>query len=326
MINRVLIIASRFIIGKKNKAILNTIVKSRRKYHQLAIGGPFNRKKVKYLVAAFTPYDFYGITDRFRAISGVCETAIHHSLEFRIQQESPYSLRDYLIPNEIDWAAPWPKDGGSHIFLADGDWETQRNTLDFFVRHCQDSVLYIHGNSSFGIPYFKKNMRTLFKTSAPLESLIHETLKKLGNFNSVTFRFVNLLGDSNEDVEGYITLPECEQKSLINTCITTLLHIKSTTALNFLVTTDSSKFLRHLDFLNETGIYHLEGDDVHQHVGYSEIVSQKAMLKSFAEFFLIGRANIAFQIKVGPMYVSSFPERAASIGGVPYELLEIPIS
>ena len=149
----------------------------------------------------------------------------------------------------------------------------------------------------------------------------------MGNFITVSFRFVNLLGDSNEDVNGYKEMPLDEQSALMHSCAEKLVELKQEAGgVNILVTTDSCKFLNYLDALVIPGVSHLDGDSFHQHIGFSAEVSGKAMLKSFAEFILIGKASSAYQIKVGPMHISNFPKHAATIGGVPYRLLEYPCS
>lgn len=167
------------------------------------------------------------------------------------------------------------------------------------------------------------NFQQLFKMSPELEAVVSSNAEKLGTYISVSFRFVNLLGDSDEVVEGFRVLSESEQESLMFCCVQTMQTIPMDGVESILVTSDSSRFFSFLDSFHQETVKHLEGDDIHHHVGFSAKASHEAMLKSFAEFMLISKAQKAYQIKIGPMYASNFPKHAARIGNVPYQLIEL---
>lgn len=315
-------IARKCSLLKRNQYFLDTLIESKRRYKDSYINFFFPAHRTKFLVAIFGINDYYGITDRFKAISGIYEVAKRNGLAFRIHQNEPFKLKDYLVPNQYDWDAFYPTLKASHIFLAGDEDDLHRRVLERIIRHNKTAILYIHGNSSFGVPYLRNNFRELFIPVEKLHNLIESTSIALGQFISVTFRFVNLLGDSTEDVDGFSPLPKERQEFLMDRCIQKLLLIRSQHHYQLLITTDSSKFLRRVDALNIPDIYHLNGEDTHHHIGYSTVVSELEMFKSFAEFYLIGLAEHAYQIKIGPMYASNFPKHAARIGEVPYDLIE----
>lgn len=320
-------------LSMKHHCLLNTVIESRRHFHDnKAVSIQRNYKKSKIV---FFRCSMGGITDRFKAIVSLFDFCDENNLEFKIYSKKPFDFNLFFNPAEYNWSISeteisfaqekntalnlWiPSDIGNRHF----SWDDEQFVLRTITNSGICSHLFIHASAPYGLPQFGKRFRQLFVCKPLLAENIALWSEKLGReYITVTCRFINLLNDSVEVVDGFRALSSSEKEILISQCIEKIISISNDTSKTVLVTTDSNTFSKKINSINNNRIISIEGDTIHHHIGFIDKIGYSEILKQLTEFFLISQANKAFLLVCGQMYESKFPKWSASLGSVPYTIL-----
>jgi hypothetical protein len=268
-----------------------------------------------------------GIADRLRGIVSIYHYAKKKGYNFKIYHSSPFSLKNYLKPNRINWEIEeqeliYDIRYSKPIFLESlgilGEHWTQERILNINTNDNRKQY-HIYTNIDLYPKFFEEDFNCLFKPSLPLVNELEKHLSLIGeSFITVTLRFQQLLGDF---IEGdYPILNDVDRKKLIDKCIQKVIAIQKTYAIEskILVTSDSSLFLEAVDVLPY--VYVIQGKVVH--IDYTTGSLFDVYLKSFVDMLMISKAQQSFLLVTGGMYKSGFAQRAAMIGNVRYKEIE----
>ena len=288
-----------------------------------------NTKTVVYVANGFCNHA--GLCDRLKGITTLYGWCKENGVDFRAFHVHPFNLTDYLVPNLYDWRIDEQEicynrkyTSVNHLMLNNlvrkqiESGEISSLEKMWFQRRIKTSKKQMHfytnmypeNNQLFGT-YFHE----LFKPSPRLVNVLNSHMQAIGDsFISISFRFVQLLGDFI-DCDGD-TLPEEEQEELIIRSIQVIKDIKKKNASipKILITTDSVKFLERVKTLPYT--YIVEGKIGHINFEHSDDVN----MKTFIDFLMISNAQKVYLAKAENMYKSDFARHAAMINGRPFEL------
>ena len=131
---------------------------------------------------------------------------------------------------------------------------------------------------------------------------------------SASFRFMQLLGDF-KDIRGE-TLNELDQEKLMEKCLQKLKELHEVNSnYKILVTADSEKFIKYVS--SESYVYTIPGPI--SHIGHHQAKSQIDLdVKTFLDFYFIGKAEKVYMLHSGKMYRSNFARSAALYYNRPY--------
>lgn len=151
-----------------------------------------------------------GISDILKGVVSMFKFSKEIGFDFRINFCFPFDLRDYLEPNEYDWAVSgeeisynseysvplwlYLSMGKSRDFII----EYEKKVLHRFIRKNKEKQqFHIYTNSEWAwTDEYSRLFNELFKPGSALQEVISRQKKKLGNeYISMTFRFQQLLGD-----------------------------------------------------------------------------------------------------------------------------------
>lgn len=263
-----------------------------------------------------------GLTDRLKGMCTLFSYAKKNESVFKIYFTAPFRLEKYLIPHNYDWTI----ESAALVYNLENTavytWEDSLSAKPFFQKNLTKEQLHIGCNSAECFSSYSELFHELFKPSELLESQVNYHLKKLGGkhqFISVSFRFQNLLGEFEEG--NSTALNREEQEKLIRKCLDAIENLNDGEMQKILVTSDSNLF-RNIASETYSYVYtYIIAEEV-GHIDYAEAGKSKE-LTAFVDMFLISCAKKAFQVKSSKMYKSDFPNMAAKINNVPYEVIEI---
>ena len=261
-----------------------------------------------------------GLTDRLRGMASAYKFATEHNLDFKIYHTSPFLLQEILEPNKVNWIID-EKQISKNCSIAkpvllyredfnnDSALERQldKSHKQFHLYSCVDTL----GEK------FAEYFNDLFKPSALLAQEIEHYSKLLeGNYTAISFRFQNKLGDFKEFT--FKELPAKDKQKLMNAALDAIKREESQNKI--LVTADSPTFLAEAEKL--PNVITVKGTSIH--IDFNSSKKAVDYLKAFTEFFLISKATQAklYRNRKYKTYPSNFPKYAASLGNVPYEIVE----
>ena len=274
-----------------------------------------------------------GLTDRLRGMASAYKFATEHNLDFKIYHTSPFLLQEILEPNKVDWLIDEKQISKNcsvakpvllyrEDFNNDSALERQLDKTheQFHLYSCVDTL----GGK------FAEYFNELFKPSALLAQEIKHYSKLLGeNYTSFSFRFQNKLGDFKEFT--FKELPEKGKRELMKASLNAIKGDSAPeqvrgdkeagmTVAKILVTADSPSFLAEAAKLPNVVI--VKGNSIH--IDFNSSKKAVDYLKAFTEFFLISKAKSAklYRNRKYKTYPSNFPKYAASLGNIPYEIVE----
>lgn len=276
--------------------------------------------------------NFWGLTDRLRGCIAIFNYCKLNQYDFKIHFTHPFDLEWFLIPNKYDWridAINLSKNKKNTYALWLDERESlfrnlnkcQKVTLDLICRKKNLRQLQLYTNTQILIDDYGKDFNYLFTKSSYLAFHLSQHKQLLEKkYISISFRFINLLGDSEENVMGFYVLNESDRKDLIDKCIEEVKQIKlnNPDITQFLITSDSNYFLEKC--CNIANVYIVQNK--HYHMGYTDMKNMEHHLKPFLDLYMIAGAQIVYQVKLYGMYKSGFPEKAALIYNRPYVLIE----
>lgn len=269
-------------------------------------------------------YGFGGLADRLRGIISLYDFCLSNDLSFGIYFNHPFKLSKYLEPNIVNWevrsldrnpdlSCPYLVDTPNTLKGGIAEYQKRRfeGILDYKgIRqvHCYTNADLVDSPERFSSLF-----SALFRPSAVLQRYVDDNKKNIGgSYISISFRFVQLLGDFKDCISD--TLPEEQQKRLIEKCIDAIYKIHS---MNFtpkvLVTADSQKFL---DYVSRIDFAYVIPGKV-AHLNYSE--DDNAHLKTFVDFIMISSAQKVYLARMDKMFKSGFARKAAMSSNVPFE-------
>ena len=261
-----------------------------------------------------------GLTDRLRGMASAYKFATEHNLDFKIYHTSPFLLQEILEPNKVNWIIDEKQISKNcsvakpvllyrEDFNNDSALERQLDNSheQFHLYSCVDTL----GEK------FAEYFNTLFKLSALLAQEVEHYSKLLGeNYTAISFRFQNKLGDFKEFT--FKELPAKDKQKLMNTALDA---IKRENVQNkILVTADSPTFLAEAEKL--PNVITVKGTSIH--IDFNSSKKAVDYIKAFTEFFLISKATQAklYRNRKYKTYPSNFPKYAASLGNVPFVIIE----
>ena len=221
---RILLLLRLLCWSSYHKCLLNSIIESRRRFSNRVNS---LQHSVTSTTIVFSNCGNGGITDRFKAMVSLYDYCKNNNLEFRISAKKPFDFEYFFQPSEYDWRIheeslnqavkdnrvfqAWLSSGGC---CGKDEWAGQQYTLSKLVGAKRYKYIIIHFSAPYGLAKFAETFKELFKPTDSFMDTINHHLSYLGSFISVSFRFVNLLGDSNEKVIGYIEQSEHEKEEL----------------------------------------------------------------------------------------------------------------
>ena len=268
----------------------------------------------------------FGLADRLRSIISIYKTCEELDIDFKILFTHPFNLSRYLQPNVVDWEIS-KEDLCYNLNSTDICCLEMRTGTDFEIAQHEKwfkkelkkkySEFHIRTNTAYSFKYdFAGLFNKLFKPSPLLLDLMREHLKKLGNeYISVSFRFLDLLGDFNEPDSTNGHLSEKQQKELIKRNVEQIemLHNKYPDT-RILVNSDSCTFLEAAKKMEYT--YIVPGNI--EHVDNTVSNAEEAHDKTLIDFFLIAHAKEVYLFITGDMYNSNFPYAASKLYNKPF--------
>jgi hypothetical protein len=275
-----------------------------------------------------------GLADRLRAIVSVFKLCKELGIVFKINFTSPFSLTDFLLPNLYDWNIS-PNEICYNrelslpvciVTLPDKfhDIEAQKFWARKFINENHKQI-HFYSNMMIAEEEYGVLFHELFKPTPELENLINYNLEQLGGrreFVSVTFRFMQLLGDFEEPYYSFLSdifhhiLPDDKKEILIHKCIYHLREIHNESGCKkILVTSDSMSFLEEAKKL--PFVYIIPGEI--RHIDAHQNTDKDANLKLFLDYFALSCSKKIYLVAEDQMYGGSwFSYRAALLNNVPF--------
>lgn len=276
-----------------------------------------NNNTVVYMADKYV--SFGGLADRLRGIISLYDWCKRNNKVFKIYFQDPFSLSHYLVPNLYDWQIYDSVYQGKSVLI---DTPPHLTDVVKFQNYMFDKYLtrgemqincYTNADLVSNKSKFSSLFNELFKPSDELKKLLDGYQAFLGKkYISVSFRFVQLLGDFNDCIDK--TLTEKEQQKLIKKCIDALVEINNMNhGTKMLVTADSSKFLEEVKKLEFVVV--LPGEIGHSNYSHSEA----AHMKTFLDFMMIANASKIYLARTSQMFKSGFARKASMVNNVPFE-------
>lgn len=275
-----------------------------------------------------------GLCDRLRAITALYDWCKHNNETYKINFVHPFSLQDYLIPNEYDWTLKENELSynskyvmyirmmygpdverlrlSGQLYPLVNKWMDDKLTVDKRQIHVYTNLFTDRSWKCFG-----KSFNELFKPAPKLQEQINDHLEEInGKYISISFRFTTLLGDFEDCTT--IVLSSEERNELINKCLNIVAEIRKQAPAHerVLVTADSLTFIERVKQLPD--VYVIPGKIGHIDYQHDDDVN----MKTFLDFFLISKAEKVYLAKSGQMYRSAFAKTAAMVNDKPFEMYE----
>ena len=272
-----------------------------------------------------------GFADRLKGIISIYKSCKDLKKEFKIFHTYPYKLESFLIPNQIDWTinsnevvynvnAVKPFYFRHSPYLKD-EIEYSKWRLNKILKR-EKQCIHLYSNiCSVTDDDFSLLFNELFKPSQALQREIDNHIIALDNsYISLSFRFTHLLGDP---IDEYMeVLPDSEKKELMIKAFKSIEHFHYLYPNNkLLINSDSNSFLSYVKERAKDYVYIVPGIPVH--IDQTDKASDSSYLKTFIDFFLIGKAQKVYLIKEKRMRNSGFPKCAAIVWNKPFEVYHI---
>lgn len=278
-----------------------------------------------------------GLTDRFRHIMSIYYYCKQHNLDFKLFYTYPCPLETILSPNKYNWLI-------SESEISNSFWDVKeieiysaykskhipksqetKNHLEILNKSInkekKNFQYHIYGNCYFAENKFSTLFNELFLPSEKLKKKINSLLNGIKSYEAIVLRFQQLLGDFQEG--DFPILNDTQKKNLINKIINKIQSLKEEgyfTEERILVTSDSLTFLNEVNILPY--IFIIPGENVHMDFIKKEYPIETYM-KSFVDLLALSKAKKITCIKTNEMYNTGFPEFAANIGNIKYNLIQI---
>jgi len=271
-----------------------------------------------------------GLADRLKGIIAVYEWCKRNRRIFRINFVEPFTLQNYLIPNQVDWL---PRSISYSMEQAEVKQclmeprtcykkeviEHQDELLESWLNENlvkTDKQLHIYTNMKRFDVQFCKSFHELFRPCPRLQKEVEYHKNKIGGkYISISLRFTTLLGDFT-DCTGH-PLSAKDKEKLIAASIEVVKEIgRKVRKHKILITADSMTFLSHIQKL--PNVYVIPGKVGHIDYDHGDDIN----MKTFLDFFMIANAEAVFLAKTPEMYKSAFAETAAMVNDRSFNVIE----
>ena len=258
-----------------------------------------------------------GFADRLRGIISIYQICKYLNLDFLIKFTKPFNLdKFYNIRNNIN---EYPHDLhnlNKLEILPIANLPFHQNYLAkylLFACHYYDYII-LSTNYIFRCN-FKQNFNDLFSIKNNLNSEIVRFSNIInGKYISISFRFMNLFGDFDE--QSYSEeLSLSEKEKLLTKCLYELNKFISTIDVEYkiLVLSDSRYFLDKASTINR--VFTLPGSIIHTGNIKDTSTDDHSILKTLLDFHMIMNAESIYRFITYPMYSTNFPFIASLCGG-----------
>lgn len=278
--------------------------------------------KRKKIVVMFDGNTFHGgLVDRLKGIISFLHIAEELNIDFKIFFNHPFSLADYLEPNQIQWIAKdddirWNPLNSKILYLME---EFHINPLSI-IKNSNKRHFLVYCNVDYLPKFLQHNMSSselwgklfnrLFKKTSILQDHLNNLCLK-NNKIAIHTRFTSILGDF-KDVKSEL-LSADEKNTLLKQLSDKINIIQSNNPeKRIYVFSDSVTFLKHVK--THTGSYILDGTPQHIEIGVNNTKIQNH-LKTFIDFFAISECDEIYLISFHKMYNSNFSRYASYISG-----------
>jgi len=258
-----------------------------------------------------------GLADKLRGVVTLYSFCKENNIDFFINWVYPNDLRNYLIPNNYNWAIN-DYEISNDTKITDCDYGNL--SINDFLGVVENKLentdtISVFTNNFYQQKDFGQLFNELFKPVDRLQIGIDFHLKQIGcEYISATFRFQQLLGDFKERDYDPI-LPLAEREPLINKCINHLTNIfNQNNYKKILVTSDSISFLNKVKMFDF--VYVIPGQIAH--IGHDHGHNVDVYMKSFLDFYLLTHSKCIYSVSEGKMYDSGFPKVASRINNTKY--------
>lgn len=314
------------IFGKKNicrlQSFLKYVISFKNSYSNSLPIPKTCTKRCVFMIDGKTTHG--GLSDRLRGLFSIYYYCKQNDIEFKVYWDYPFKLQDYFQPN-YNW----------YIEKSDLSFNKKNVAFSFFNSYshlnndekCYYDLLrtekiehHIYSNVTIREDLYSNFFKELFILDSRVENAVNTCLSEInGEYISITFRFLGLIGDFKDS--NYPELESEEEKAwYISKCIEVIkqLHNKYPKLSKILVTADSPRFLKEIASLPY--VYIIPGLVVH--MDNVQANDYNLHLKSFLDFLLISKAEKCYSYSCGRMFShTKFARTAALIGGK--EFIEI---
>lgn len=269
-----------------------------------------------------------GLADRLKAIINLYNEAKFNGLKFKIIYKTPFCLEKFLtpaLPNIIDWPADY-----NELIYSLTKTRLVNEHKEFHLKNVKPGKQYqCYNYTGDIIPYKFENtgykwhelFEELFKPNDEITRFINATGFQPRKYVAVQIRFVNAFDNFEKGFGNHIDNEE-KRADLINRCHKAIKQIaiksKKSGIDDILVFSDSKTFLCTLD---ELPVKTLDSANI-GHISFSNNHDQ--IIKTFVDFFMIGKAAHVYHIVSKEMYQSScFALTAAMAANTEYTRIEV---
>lgn len=300
-------------------------------YHR----GAYSSSNKEKLIIFITNSDAIvgGLCDRLRGCISTYSLSKELNIKFKIFWKSPFDIEDYLDQNIYNWRmnnephTSFPYASPICVASKYGTAETpvnirlqemsyQKRTMRNAIEHSKKSTeFHIYSNAYFGDTNFSDLFRELFKPSIRIQKLIDKYSFDKGNYISISFRFLQLLGDFKEQYGGKV-LDDNEKQIYLKDSIALIRKLYDGNrhrVSNVLVASDSETLLKEAQKLDY--VFVIPG-----HISHTSLPGN-SFDKEFVDFFMISRACHAYLAQKGDMWMSTFPYYASLVGNIPFSII-----
>lgn len=259
-----------------------------------------------------------GLVDRLKSIVGVYAYAKTNGYNFYLVHNSSFEMEKYLKPNLVKWNIDASEITNNLCGMRFFDYLPYKRMPRKLEKNIQYHCYFFHGSNFQSelqdCSVWKDLFDELFLPSEHLERLLDKQVVPQ-EYISVHIRFVNSLGSFEKDSRQ--VLEKSEQEKLIDKCLCALQKIKDSRKETVLVFSDSSKFLA---IAEKNGFDVLSTENI-GHVSFAN--DENTYDKVFIDLFTMSRSKSVVSIRGEYLYNSAFPQYAAIIGGISYDIYNI---
>lgn len=270
-----------------------------------------------------------GLCDRLRGVISIYQSCKEKNIPFKLLFNSPFRLEEFMEPNIYNWIIKSDEllyDKKSRPIFLSSQKGTEKEAIKQkkYVKKIISSnynQLHFYTNAHYSLysSTYSEDFRELFKPTDRIVCELEKYIPKNEEYISVSFRFLQLLGDFDEKYkEIYAVLPDQEKQKYIQKGINFLIKLHEKEGKKIFVATDSKTFLEESNKLSF--VFIVPGEIAH--VDASNDDSFEANKKTFIDFYMIANASKVYLGHTGAMHYSGFPKNAALLSGKKFEIVE----
>lgn len=270
-----------------------------------------------------------GLCDRLRGVISIYQSCKENNVPFKLLFNSPFRLEEFMEPNIYNWIIKSDEliyDKKSRPIFLSSQKGTEKEAIiqKKYVKKIISSnynQLHFYTNAHYSLysDTYSEDFKELFKPTDRIVCELEKYIPKNEEYISVSFRFLQLLGDFDEKYKDiYAVLPDQEKQKYIQKGINFLIKLHEKEGKKIFVATDSKTFLEESNKL--PFVFIVPGEIAHVDVSNDD--SFEANKKTFIDFYMIANASKVYLGHTGAMHYSGFPKNAALLSGKEFEIVE----